>query len=293
MATSPASSSYPVLTYSDALTLASRGHALAAVDARLLLQHVTGATIAQIVSYPGRQLGPIDRMRFESLVARRAAGEPIAYLLGEREFYSRPFVVTPAVLIPRPETEGLVDAALARLPVDCMAGLVDLGTGSGCVGITLALERPQSRVLAIDASADAIGVARRNATALHCANIDFVIGDWLQGIDGYRLAMIVGNPPYISADDAHLGQGDLRFEPRAALTPGDDALSAVREIILQAPAALADGGWLILEHGHEQGPIVRKLLARSGFTDVFSDRDLAGHERITGGRMPDREAGAS
>lgn len=282
---SPASSSFPSLTYSDALTLAARGHSLAAVDARLLLQHVTGATIAQIVSYPGRQLGPVDRTRFESLVERRAAGEPIAYLLGEREFYSRAFAVTPAVLIPRPETEGLVDAALSRLPTEGRPEVVDLGTGSGCVGITLALEHPQARVLAIDASADAIGVAQRNAAALECGNIDFVIGNWLQGIDGNRLAMIVGNPPYISAADAHLGQGDLRFEPRLALTPGDDALAAVREIIVQAPAALAEGGWLILEHGHDQGPIVRKLLAKHGFNEVFSECDLAGHERITGGRI--------
>jgi release factor glutamine methyltransferase len=285
MSSSPASSSFPSLTYSDALTLAARGHALDTVDARLLLQHVTGATIAQIVSYPGRQLGPVDRMRFESLVARREAGEPIAYLLGEREFYSRAFAVTPAVLIPRPETEGLVDAALSRLQAHGRPDVVDLGTGSGCVGITLALEHPQARVLAIDASADAIGVARRNAAALGCDNIDFVIGNWLQGIDGRRLAMIVGNPPYIGAADAHLGQGDLRFEPRSALTPGDDALADVREIIAQAPAALAEGGWLILEHGHDQGPSVRALLASHGFGEVFSERDLAGHERITGGRM--------
>ena len=287
MSTSPASSSFPVITYSDALTLASRGHSLAAVDARLLLQHVTGATIAQIVSYPGRQLGPVDRMRFESLVARRASGEPIAYLLGEREFYSRAFAVTPGVLIPRPETEGLVDAALARLPADGTPAVVDLGTGSGCVGITLALERPDTQVLAIDASADAITVARRNAATLECTNIDFVIGDWLKGIDGHRLSMVVANPPYIAAADFHLGQGDLRFEPRSALTPGDDGLAAIRQIVLQAPGALAAGGWLILEHGHDQGPGVRKLLADRGLVDVFTDRDLAGHDRITGGRMPD------
>jgi release factor glutamine methyltransferase len=284
---SPPASPLPVLTYTDALTLASRGHALAAVDARLLLRHVTGATVAQIVSYPGRQLGPVDRMRFESLVARRASGEPIAYLLGEREFYSRAFAVTPGVLIPRPETEGLVDAALARLPVDGSPAVVDLGTGSGCVGITLALERPGARVLAIDASADAIAVARRNAQALGCGNVDLVIGDWLQGIDGNRLAMVVANPPYIAAADFHLGQGDLRFEPRSALTPGDDALAAIREIVAQAPAALAPGGWLILEHGHDQGADVRQLMVTRGFAEVFTDRDLAGHERITGGRLPD------
>lgn len=287
MSSSPASSPLPVLTYTDALTLASRGHALAAIDARLLLRHVTGATVAQIVSYPGRQLGPIDRMRFESLVARRASGEPIAYLLGEREFYSRTFAVTPGVLIPRPETEGLVDAALARLPAEGSPSIVDLGTGSGCVGITLALEHPRARVLAIDASIDAITVAQRNAQTLACGNIDFVIGDWLQGIDGHALAMVVANPPYIAAADFHLGQGDLRFEPRAALSPGDDALAAIRDIIGQAPAALAPGGWLILEHGHDQGADVRRLLITQGFAEVFTDRDLAGHDRITGGRLPD------
>jgi release factor glutamine methyltransferase len=226
-------------------------------------------------------------MRFESLVARRASGEPIAYLLGTREFYSRAFAVTPGVLIPRPETEGLVDAALARLPVEGKPEVVDLGTGSGCVGITIALERPDTRVLAIDASADAIMVARRNAAALECANIDFVIGDWLKGIDGNRLSMVVANPPYIAAADFHLGQGDLRFEPRSALTPGDDALAAIRVIVQQAPAALAAGGWLLLEHGHDQGPVVRRLLEDRGLVDVFTDRDLAGHDRITGARMPD------
>jgi release factor glutamine methyltransferase len=272
------------LTYADAQKLAARGHSLSVAEARLLLQHVTGSTIAQIIAYPGRQLGPIDQMRFESLVARRAAGEPIAYLVGHRDFYSRTFQVTPAVLIPRPDTECLVDAALARMPTDGAPEVVDLGTGSGCIGITLALEQPNAKVLAIDASADAIEVARGNAQLLGCRNIDFVIGDWLTGIDGHRLSMVVSNPPYIAAADYHLGQGDLRFEPRSALSPGDDGLAAIRRIVAQAPAALADKGWLILEHGFDQGAAVRGLLAAQGFTDIFTDRDLSGHERATGGR---------
>jgi release factor glutamine methyltransferase len=282
----------PLLTYSDALALASRAHALSSAEARLLLQHVTGASSAQIAAYPGRQIGPIDQMRFESLVSRRAGGEPIAYVVGHREFYSRAFRVGPAVLIPRPETEGLIDAALARLPAEGTPEIVDLGTGSGCVAITLALEHPAAKVLAVDASADAIEMARANAQALECDNVDFVIGDWLAGIDGHRLAMIVANPPYIAASDFHLTQGDLRFEPRGALTPGDDAMSSIRTIIAQAPAALSVGGWLIFEHGFDQAESVRALLAESGFVDMFTDRDLAGHERITGGRRPQSAATA-
>ncbi|MBC7780554.1 MAG: peptide chain release factor N(5)-glutamine methyltransferase [Proteobacteria bacterium] len=274
----------PTFTYNDALTLALRGHSLNVVDARLLLQHVTGASAAQIIAYPGREVGAIDQMRFESLVERRAGGEPIAYLVGYREFYSRSFRVNRNVLIPRPETEGLIDAALTRLPFDGAPEIVDLGTGSGCVGITLALEQPNARVLAIDTSADAIEVARANALALDCRNIDFVIGDWLAGIDGRRLALIVANPPYIAADDMHLEQGDLRFEPKLALTPGADGLAAIRTIIAQAPSALADSGWLILEHGFDQGALVRELLSADGFTDTFTERDLAGHERTTGAR---------
>jgi len=275
----------PTLTYGDALALASRTHSLQASEARLLLRHVTGASIARIIAHPGRELGQIEQLRYESLVARRAAGEPIAYLVGRREFYSRTFQVSDCVLIPRPETEGLVDAALARMPVGAPPAVVDLGTGSGCVGITLALEQPGLRVLAIDASADAIEVARANARALECSNIEFVIGDWLDGIDGNQLSMIVANPPYIAAGDAHLGQGDLRFEPRTALSPGDDALSAIRTIVGQAPAALADNGWLILEHGFDQAAAVRALLSTHGFVDVFTDRDIDAQDRITGGRL--------
>ena len=276
------------LTYTDALTLAARGHALKAVDARLLLQHVTGANAAQIIAHPGRQLGPVERLRYESLVTRRAGGEPVAYLVGHREFYSRSFSVGPAVLIPRPETEGLIDAALARLPVEGVPEIVDLGTGSGCIGISLALEHPNARVLAVDASIDALEMARANARALDCRNIDFVIGDWLAGIDAHRLAMIVANPPYIADGDWHLDQGDLRFEPKQALSPGGDGLAALRTIIAQAPAALADNGWLIMEHGFDQAPAVRALMTSQGFIDLFTERDLAGHERTTGGRLAAR-----
>lgn len=278
----------PTLTYTDALTLASRGHALHSAEARRLLQQVTGATIAQIIAYPGRQLGAIDQLRFESLVARRAAGEPLSYLIGQREFYSRNFRVTPDVLIPRPETEDLVDAALARLSASGTPEVVDLGTGSGCIGITLGLEQPNAKVLGVDASADALEVARGNARDLGCTNIDFVIGNWLDGIEGRRLAMIVANPPYIEDGDPHLEQGDLRFEPRAALTPGADGFAAIRRIIAQAPAALADHGWLIFEHGFDQAAEVRRLMMTGGFIDVFTEQDLAGRERVTGGRRPQR-----
>lgn len=277
----------PSLTYGQALVHAARGRSLPAAEARLLLQHVTGSTAAQVIAHPGRPLGPVDRLRFESLVERRAHGEPIAYLLGWREFYGRRFIVGPEVLIPRPETEGLVEAALARMPAGEPLEIADLGTGSGCVAITLALERPQARVLAIDASGDALALARRNAEALDC-RLDLAENDWLSGMDERRFDLVVANPPYIAAADPHLAQGDLRFEPRHALTPGDDGLGALHAIILQAVRALRPGGWLLLEHGHDQADAVRAALAARGYSDVFTERDLAGLERISGARRPRR-----
>ena len=275
------------LTYGQALVHAARGRSLPAAEARLLLQHVTGATAAQVIAHPGRPLGPVDRLRFESLVERRARGEPIAYLVGWREFYGRRFAVGPEVLIPRPETEGLVEAALARMPAGQRLAIADLGTGSGCVAITLALERPRANVVAVDASGDALLIARRNAEALDCP-LELVESDWLSGLDARRFDLIVANPPYIAAADPHLAQGDLRFEPRHALTPGDDGLLALHTIIAQSARALKPGGWLLLEHGHDQAAEVRASLEAGGYLEVFSERDLAGIERVSGARRPAR-----
>lgn len=280
------------LTYGQALVHAARGRSLPAAEARLLLQHVTGSTAAQVIAHPGRPLGPVDRLRFESLVERRARGEPIAYLVGWREFFGRRFGVGPDVLIPRPETEGLVEAALARLPAGEPRSVLDLGTGSGCVAITIALERPGVEVVAVDASGDALAVARRNAAMLD-GRVEFVESDWLSALAGRRFDIIVANPPYIAAGDPHLGQGDLRFEPRHALTPGEDGLAALVAIVAQSTRALGPGGWLLLEHGHDQSAAVRAALEFHRYRDVFSDRDLAGIERISGGRRAPRRRARS
>lgn len=280
------------LTYGQALVHAARGRSLPAAEARLLLQHVTGSTAAQVIAHPGRPLGPVDRLRFESLVERRARGEPIAYLVGWREFFGRRFGVGPDVLIPRPETEGLVEAALARLPAGEPRSILDLGTGSGCIAITIALERPGVDVVAVDASGDALAVARRNAAALD-GRVEFVESDWLSALAGRRFDIIVANPPYIAAGDPHLGQGDLRFEPRHALTPGVDGLAALVAIVAQSTRALNPGGWLLLEHGHDQAAAVRAALELQRYRDVFSDPDLAGIERISGGRRAPRRRARS
>jgi len=269
------------LTYGQALVHAARGRSLPAAEARLLLQHVTGATAAQVIAHPGRPLGPVDRLRFESLVERRARGEPIAYLVGWREFYGRRFAVGPEVLIPRPETEGLVEAALARMPAGQRLAIADLGTGSGCVAITLALERPRAEVVAVDASGDALVIARRNAEALDCP-LELVESDWLSGLDARRFDLIVANPPYVAADDPHLAA--LAHEPTEALVGGADGLQDLRCISAGAPAHLQSGGWLAVEHGHDQAGAVQALLRQAGLEAVRSERDLQGIERVTCGR---------
>jgi release factor glutamine methyltransferase len=223
---------------------------------------------------------------FETLVARRVAGEPVAYLTGRRGFWSFDLTVTPATLIPRVETELLVELALARLPRDREPRIADLGTGSGAIALALAHERPRARVVATDASDAALAVARDNAIALGIDNIDLRRGDWLAALSGERFDLIASNPPYIASDDPHLGVGDLRHEPAAALASGCDGLDAIRVIVRDAPAHLVTDGWLLLEHGLEQGRAVRDLLHAAGFVDVATEHDLEGRDRVTLGRMP-------
>lgn len=255
-----------------------------AVDARLLLQHATGLSHAQLVAYPERMVDAAQLAAFDALVARRAAGEPVAYLIGWREFYGRRFAVAPGVLIPRPDTELLVELALARVREKPAPRILDLGTGSGILAITLALELPGARVLACDRSPDALDVARANAGALD-ARVEFVASDWYAALGAHRFDLIVSNPPYIAPDDAHLAQGDLRFEPRAALTDGSrDGLDSLRAVVSGAPAHLAPGGWLLVEHGWDQAPACRDLLGRAGFTEIASLADLAGIARVAAGR---------
>lgn len=260
------------------------GGADARLEAELLLAHALGQSRTWLFAWPEFVPGTEQQAAFARMVDARRAGEPIAYLTGRRGFWSLDLVVTPDVLIPRPETELLVELALARMPIDAALRLADLGTGSGAIALALARERPHARVLATDASAAALAVAQGNAQRLGIANIVFAHGDWCAALDAAPLDLIVSNPPYIEAGDAHLAQGDLRREPLSALASGADGLDAIRAIIAAAPAHLVPGGWLLLEHGWDQAARVRELLAAQGFIEVHSARDAAGHERVTLGR---------
>lgn len=254
---------------------------LSRLESALLLIHVSGATRAWLLAHDDEALPPVQEAAFLGLAARRRAGEPIAYLLGEREFYGRPFAVTPAVLIPRPETEHLIDAALERVGRDRAARVVDLGSGSGAIAVTLALEAPQWEVAAVDLSADALAVARANADALG-ARVSFCHGSWYQPLPAdARYDLIASNPPYIRADDHHLDEGDVRFEPRLALTDEGDGLSCLRAIAAGALSRLLPGGWLMVEHGYDQGAACRELFVAAGLRRVETLRDLAGQERLT------------
>lgn len=254
-------------------------------EARLLLAHVMGKPAAWLLAHDEQTLPAETLAAFQALLQRRAAGEPVAYLLGRREFYGRDFSVSPAVLIPRPETEFLVEFALKKVGAGDTATILDLGAGSGCIAITLALECPGAQVTAIDASPAALAVAQENARRLAPqATVRFLASDWFSALAGERFDLIVSNPPYIAAADPHLAQGDLRHEPRTALASGADGLDAIANIIALAPEHLTPGGGLWLEHGYDQAAAVRALLAAAGFTAIEQHRDLAGIVRISGGR---------
>lgn len=264
-----------------------QGSGLAAVDARVLLRHVLGWSPAQLASRADVTLAQPIAEAFAALVSRRAAGEPVAYITGEREFYGLMFKVTPAVLIPRPETELLVELALERIPADMPCRVLDLGTGSGCVALAIAMQRPKARVTATDFSRDALDVASANALALGVHNIEFLHGDWFDAIDtrSRRFDLIVSNPPYIAAGDLHLSEGDLRFEPRGALTAGVQGLDCMRKIVHGAPPHVVAGGWLLFEHGYDQAQACRGMLNCGGFSAGYSWPDLAGIERVSGGSL--------
>lgn len=258
---------------------------LDAIDAQALLCHVTARTPGSIIAHPELTLSAAELERYAALVERRAGGEPVAYLTGEREFYGRTFAVTPAVLIPRPETELLVDLALERVARDRAARVLDLGTGCGCVAVAIASERSHSKVVGVDRSAAALALARKNALALRVGNVAFVQSNWFEALGDERFAVIVSNPPYVADGDPHLHEGDLRFEPAEALQGGADGLTAIRHIVGGAHRHLERGGWLLFEHGHDQAERARTLLGSLGYREVFSARDLAGIERVTGGRL--------
>lgn len=259
------------------------GSASPALDAELLLAHVLGRDRTWLRAWPEATIEAPDLERLEGLVARRAVGEPVAYLLGTREFHSLELEVTPDVLIPRPETEDLVDAALAELRERGLArpGILDLGTGSGCVAVALAHARPDAHVTAVDASDAALAVAARNARRHALGNIELVHGEWFAGLDGRSFDVIVANPPYVRRDDPHLQRGDARFEPVGALDGGPDGLAAVRAIVAAAPYHLHPGGLLAVEHGSDQARDVVALLRQAGLVEIAVRPDLAGLARVS------------
>jgi release factor glutamine methyltransferase len=262
------------------MTIAEALRSLEPREARLLLAAATGFSEASVLAHPERELPASAEAQFREFAARRARGEPIAYILGEKEFYGLALAVNPAVLIPRPETELLVELALARRP----ASVLDLGTGSGAIALAMKRHLPRARVVAVEASAAALAVARRNAVKLGL-EVEFRHGRWFEPVDGKRFDLVLANPPYVAEADAHLAQGDLRFEPRAALVAGADGLDAIRGIVDAAPAHLNPGGWLLLEHGLGQDAAVRDLLAQAGLEGATSWPDLAGIARVTGGGL--------
>ncbi len=253
-------------------------------EAEMLLCHVLERDRAWLMAHAEYVLDAAQTIRLQSLVQRRAAGEPVAYIMGLRGFWKMDLQVSPAVLIPRPETELLVEQALEHLPTDRVCKVADLGTGSGAVALAIASERPRTEVLATDASEDALAVARANADRLGLTNVAFAHGDWLQPLAGQQFDVIVSNPPYVAAGDNHLKQGDLRYEPVMALASGSDGLDAIRHIIKGASKHLHEDAWLLIEHGWDQSGAVRALMREAGFDEVSSARDLQQHERISGGR---------
>lgn len=258
--------------------------ASARVEARSLLRHALAVDSSWLAAHGRDELGEAA-VAFETLILRRLQGEPVSYLTGRREFFGLEFRVSPAVLIPRPETETLVEAAIARIASGEPSRVLDLGTGSGCVAIAIARHCPRAEVTAVEASEASLAVARENANRiLGPGRLRLLGGDWFAPVAGERFGLIVANPPYVAEGDPHLSRGDLRFEPRTALVSGRDGLDCIRRIVGEAPAHLAPGGWLLFEHGYDQAETCRNLLRESGLQEVISIRDLSGIERVSGAR---------
>ena len=255
------------------------------LDAEVLLMHVAGISRAELLAYPERRLHPLQQRRLEVLLDRRRRGEPVAYLRGMREFWSMELKVSRDTLIPRPETELLVEQALARIPENTELTLFDVGTGCGAVALALAKERPCCRVIATDHSLTALRVARQNAESHRLAHVQLRAGEWFAPLAGECAHLIVSNPPYIRRDDAHLILGDVRFEPKCALIAGQDGLAAIRHITQHARNHLHPGGWLLLEHAHDQGLAVAQLMHRHGYQEISCYYDGAGLDRVSAGRL--------
>jgi release factor glutamine methyltransferase len=259
-----------------------------AMEARLLLQQVLGVNRAWLIAHANDALQTNRDGEFQALLARRLAGEPIAYLIQQREFYGLTLRVSPATLIPRPDSETLVDAALEKIPHPSTKPItvLDLGTGSGAIALAIAHNRPQASVLAVDASDAALAVAQDNASELKLSNVQFALSDWYANLAEQRFDLIVSNPPYIAKNDPHLSQGDLRFEPLSALTSGQDGLDDIRQITEQGLIHLMPQGWLMLEHGYDHGVAVRELMAQAGLVEIATRQDLGGNDRVTLGKNP-------
>jgi release factor glutamine methyltransferase len=256
----------------------------AALDARLLLQQILNVNHAWLISHANDTLSNEQIDVFNALLQRRLAGEPMAYILGKREFYGLDLKTTKATLIPRPDTETLVEAALAKIAIDNVASVLDLGTGTGAIALAIASQRPQAKITAVDFSVEALKVAVENSQSLKLNQVEFIESTWFSAFTcdpNKTFDVIVSNPPYISENDVHLSQGDLRFEPVSALASGVDGLDDIRMIIKQAPQYLNQGGWLMLEHGYDQAAAVTSLLSERGFTQVSHVLDLAGIQRVT------------
>ena len=254
------------------------------LDAELLLAQALGKSRSYLRTWAEREVDAALQARFAADLERRRAGEPVAYILGQQGFWSLELEVAPHTLIPRPDTELLVETSLALLPATPVT-VLDLGTGTGAIALALASERPAWRLTGVDRVPEAVALAERNRERLNLSNAAFVASHWFSALAGQRYRLIVSNPPYIAAADHHLDQGDVRFEPSSALVAGEDGLDDIRLIVEQAPDHLEAGGWLLLEHGFDQAAAVRELLVARGFTAVESRRDLGGHERISLGRF--------
>lgn len=261
-------------------------------EAQLLLLHILNKDHAWLIAHENDYIPTEVETRFQTLLNRRLDGEPIAYILGCREFYGMHLKVTPDTLIPRPDTETLVEAALSKIPLHTFQpktlqakSILDLGTGSGAIALAIAKNCPFANVIAVDASQSALNIAIENARNLTINNVQFLLSDWFNTLNGKKFDLIVSNPPYIEADDAHLKQGDLRFEPESALASGSDGLKDIRQIIHSAPKHLNTNGWLMLEHGYNQAPTVATLFKQAGFAEISHVLDLGGIERVTIGQL--------